>query len=107
MAETEQLGILTGMMLWNKDGKWNNVNPFYGASKNKVGGNLDFAKKVYRDVFNSFLSSFVIMKAKQLGFVKGDTIQDLLNAEDDILNLIKTSEFPLMSGYQELREFKI
>ncbi len=104
--ETEQFGILTGLMLWQKDGIEHNLNPFYKASKKQVLAELDFAKIVYRDVFKyTFVPGWVIRQAKEQRTVKGNTIQDLLDAGDATSDLIKDKEkMKAIPNYKEMQE---
>jgi len=63
-----QIEILTKSKLWIKDGLWNNINPFYGASTEYIEKNKDFAKRVYSDIFNfQIVPSYVAIEAEKLG----------------------------------------
>lgn len=52
---TAQLEILTSMMSGQKENSELVINPFYGATKERVEDNYIQAKKVYRDVFRRFI----------------------------------------------------
>ena len=106
---TQQFLILTEMMCWPKDGKWNNINPFHKATREKVEQNLESAKRVYADIFNyGYVSSWVMKQAEEIGILKVDcTLTELGLKQKDILLALKDHRIKPIPNYQELQEFRM
>ena len=106
MDETIQFMILTGMKARHSEGFWS-VNPFYKASKEEISNNFEEAKKVYKDVFAMFTSTYVIHKSKELGIIPDGSLESLQEGEHEILKALEHHDIPPMPFYNELRELKI
>ena len=91
--ETMQYKILTSMMI--KHITYNDINPFYQASKQYILENMEFAKKVYKDVVERFISvAWIPVHAKDLGILKETTIEEQKLKEKDILQALENNKIP-------------
>jgi len=77
---TKQFEILTGMKAAGMD-----INPFYGRTKSFVMAHIEDAKKVYKEVFKSFLCSSAILSANEQGVIPDTEFETVIKYADKIM----------------------